>query len=70
MKEFVLNNSTFWEFIRNLRNDERVKHGFIKQGEITKKDHKKYCPEIDWKQPPLKIYETTRRQVLYLLGRY
>ena len=27
MKEFVLNNRRFWEFIRQLRNDERVKHG-------------------------------------------
>jgi|TARA_R110002110_G_scaffold267845_2_gene483699 ribosomal protein S18 acetylase RimI-like enzyme len=42
MKEFVLNNSTFWEFIRNLRNDARVKYGFIKQDEITKQEHKKY----------------------------
>tara|TARA_R100001377_G_C3150045_1_gene95949 strand:- start:346 stop:732 length:387 start_codon:yes stop_codon:yes gene_type:complete len=42
MKEFVLNNLTFWEFIRNLRNDERVRHGFIKQDEITKEDHEKY----------------------------
>jgi len=42
MKEFVLNNSTFWEFIRNLRNDERIKHGFIKQDQVTKQEHKKY----------------------------
>ena len=42
MKEFVLNNSTFWEFIRNLRNDERIKHGFVKQDQITKQEHKKY----------------------------
>ena len=42
MKEFVLNNKTFWEFIRNLRNHEEVKKGFIQQEEITKKDHEKY----------------------------
>ena len=22
-----------------------------------KKDHKEYCPEIDWDQPPLSIYK-------------
>jgi|TARA_R100000664_G_scaffold31699_1_gene45610 ribosomal protein S18 acetylase RimI-like enzyme len=42
MKEFVLNNRRFWEFIRQLRNDERVKHGFIEQVEITKEQHEKY----------------------------
>jgi len=40
--ELVLNNRTFWEFIRLLRNDERIKHGFIEQDEISREDHQKY----------------------------
>ena len=35
----VANNLKYWEFIRNLRNDERVKTGFIQQKYITKDEH-------------------------------
>ena len=40
--ELVLNSQTFWEFIRLLRNDEKIKHGFIEQDEISREDHQKY----------------------------
>ena len=29
-----------------------------------KKDHKKYCPEIDWKQPPLTTYKKDPKSYL------
>ena len=35
----VENNPKYWEFIRNLRNDRRVKTGFIQQKYITKDEH-------------------------------
>jgi len=38
----VGNKEEYWEFIRKLRNDERVKKGFIKQGYITKNEQKEY----------------------------
>jgi len=38
----VPNNRHYWEFIRLLRNDERVKNGFIKSAEISKEDQERY----------------------------
>lgn len=38
----VDNKSEHWEFIRTLRNDSRVKKGFIQQAKISKEDHIKY----------------------------
>lgn len=38
----VENEEKYWEFIRNLRNNEEVKKGFIEQGYITEEDQKKY----------------------------
>ena len=38
----VKNNKIHWEFIRNLRNNEQVKKGFINQEYITREAHKKY----------------------------
>ena len=40
--EFVKNQEKYWEFIRQLRNDERVKSGFIEQSYITQESHLKY----------------------------
>jgi len=38
----VKNSEKYWEFIRNLRNNEEVKKGFIAQDFITKEDQKYY----------------------------
>ena len=43
--QFVENERKYWEFIRQLRNDERVKEGFIHQEEISKHSHEKYMSE-------------------------
>ena len=32
----------YWEFVRNLRNDDRVKSGFIQSSHISKKSHITY----------------------------
>ena len=40
--DFVKNQEKYWEFIRQLRNDERVKGGFIKQEHIDPENHLKY----------------------------
>tara|TARA_Y100000593_G_scaffold91306_1_gene179739 strand:+ start:543 stop:923 length:381 start_codon:yes stop_codon:yes gene_type:complete len=40
--EFVKNQEKYWEFIRQLRNDGRVKGGFIQQCHIEKENHLKY----------------------------
>tara|TARA_R110002073_G_scaffold245838_1_gene408567 strand:+ start:555 stop:935 length:381 start_codon:yes stop_codon:yes gene_type:complete len=40
--DFVKNQEKYWEFIRQLRNDERVKSGFIKQEHISQENHVKY----------------------------
>tara|TARA_R110000824_G_scaffold64656_1_gene168913 strand:- start:1951 stop:2334 length:384 start_codon:yes stop_codon:yes gene_type:complete len=36
------NTSDYWPFIRELRNDPRVKKGFIQQKEISREDHSMY----------------------------
>ena len=40
--QFINNEPQYWEFIRCLRNDERVKSGFIKQEHISENFHLKY----------------------------
>ena len=40
--DFIKNQEQYWEFIRQLRNDDRVKSGFIQQDYITKESHAKY----------------------------
>ena len=40
--DFVKNKKEYWEFIRELRNDERVKNGFIQQDHIERENHLKY----------------------------
>ena len=40
--DFVKNQEEYWEFIRQLRNDKRVKAGFIQQDHISKDSHLKY----------------------------
>jgi ribosomal protein S18 acetylase RimI-like enzyme len=40
--EFVKNEPKYWEFIRGLRNDGRVKYGFIQQEEIRPEQHVDY----------------------------
>ena len=40
--KLVINNRKYWEDIRQLRNDERVKLGFIQQSEISFDDHVRY----------------------------
>lgn len=42
MIEIVPNSPQFYDFIRTLRNDERVKHGFIEQAPITPAQHAAY----------------------------
>ena len=32
----------YWEFVRTLRMDERVEHGFIEKADITSEQQKKY----------------------------
>ena len=43
--QFVENERKYWEFIRQLRNDERVKEGFISQEEVSIVSHEKYMSE-------------------------
>tara|TARA_B100000424_G_scaffold269812_1_gene267600 strand:- start:390 stop:773 length:384 start_codon:yes stop_codon:yes gene_type:complete len=40
--ELIKNNYVYWEFIRNLRNLDGVREGFIQQEVISKKDHESY----------------------------
>ena len=40
--KLVTNDTKYWEFIRNLRNDERVKAGFIQQEHIDPESHIKH----------------------------
>ena len=40
--DFVKNKEEYWEFIRQLRNDKRVKNGFIQQDHIERENHLKY----------------------------
>ena len=40
--EFIRNQEKYWEFVRQLRNDKRVKNGFIQQDHITEENHLKY----------------------------
>jgi len=42
MYTLINNNSNYWDFILKLRNDPRVKKGFIQQKEISRKDHSVY----------------------------
>jgi len=38
----VNDNESYWEFIRNLRNNDSVNHGFIEMGYISYDQQKKY----------------------------
>ena len=40
--KFVKNEEKYWDFIRNLRNDPKVKTGFIQQEEILPESHQKF----------------------------
>lgn len=40
--ELVPNEPRFWEFIRDLRSDDRVRHGFVEQVKITEEQQKAY----------------------------
>ena len=40
--ELVRNNYIYWEFIRNLRNMDGVRQGFIQQDIISQEDHEEY----------------------------
>lgn len=40
--EVVDNDPKYWEFIRTLRNDDRVKNGFIQTKEITEEEQISY----------------------------
>jgi len=40
--ELVRNNYIYWEFIRNLRNMDGVRQGFIQQDIISREDHEEY----------------------------
>jgi len=42
MYTLVKNNSNYWDFILNLRNDPRVKKGFVQQKTISRQDHSVY----------------------------
>jgi RimJ/RimL family protein N-acetyltransferase len=41
----ITNNPKYWEFIRRLRNDKRVKTGFIQQEYITKDEHNNFMEQ-------------------------
>jgi len=41
-KELVKNSPQYWEFIRNLRNMDDIKEGFIQQEEITAIQHAEF----------------------------
>lgn len=41
-KQLVKNEKKYWNFIRSLRNNPRVKEGFIEQQYITKNQHEKF----------------------------
>jgi len=43
--QFVKNEKKYWEFIRQLRNDERVKEGFVQQQKVNQETHEKYMSE-------------------------
>ena len=40
--EIVKNEQKYWEFIRELRNMDGVREGFIQQNIISKEHHEKY----------------------------
>jgi len=42
---FVKNEEKYWEFIRNLRNMNGIRQGFIRQEEITSDQQKDYMAE-------------------------
>ena len=42
MYTLIKNTSDYWDFILELRNDPRVKRGFIQQEEISRQDHSMY----------------------------
>ena len=42
VKQLVKCDKKYWEFVRVLRNDKRVKSGFIQQKKISKKNHTDY----------------------------
>tara|TARA_R110000824_G_scaffold261563_2_gene450188 strand:+ start:1826 stop:2209 length:384 start_codon:yes stop_codon:yes gene_type:complete len=43
--QLVKSSKQYWEFIRKLRNDPKVKGGFIEQGHITEKQHEAFMEE-------------------------
>lgn len=43
--ELIKNSYIYWEFIRNLRNMDGVREGFIEQNIITRQQHEKYMKE-------------------------
>ena len=45
--ELVKNNYTYWEFIRNLRNLEGVREGFIQQEIITQEQQQAYMSQYN-----------------------
>lgn len=47
MVALYLNKPRYWEFIRKLRNDPRVKKGFVKQRRISRKAHAKYMEKYN-----------------------
>ena len=42
MYTLIKNTSDYWDFILELRNDPRVKIGFVQQKEISRQDHSMY----------------------------
>ena len=38
----IQNKQVYWEFIRQLRNDQRVKGGFVQQKHITRQEHESF----------------------------
>lgn len=40
--ELVKNEEKYWEFVRDLRNHQQVKQGFIEQEEVTPESHAKF----------------------------
>lgn len=44
-KRLVKNEQKYWPFIRKLRNDKRVKEGFVSQQHISEEDHEDFMKD-------------------------
>lgn len=47
MLQLIKNEQKYWEFIRTLRNNDQIKHGFIDQNYITKEEQELYMTKYN-----------------------